>query len=148
MKMAKEVSAYSAANVNVSYLGVTLGGLADGDDAIVVERDMKTMSKQVGMQGDGVFSQSVDRSGKITIKCLQNSETNKFLTAKMAATEAGAIASGPLIIEEAGSDAGVTANKTVIEGFPTFKRGQKANTVEWVFLSIDIDIKHGAGASL
>jgi hypothetical protein len=146
--MSTEVSAYSAANMNLSYLGVTATGFADGDDAIMVERDVKTMTKQVGMKGDGVFSQSVDRSGKITLKLLQNSAFNAFLTKKMAATEAGAIASGAMICDEVGGDSGFTANKTTIEGFPAFKRGQKANVVEWVFLSIDINIRHGQGVQL
>jgi len=143
--MAKEVSSYSAQNVSVNYLGHQFQGFADGDDAIQIERSVKTMTKLVGMQGDGVFTQSADKSGMITVRLLQNSETNKFLTLKQAATEAGVIASGPLIMTEAGSDARAACMRTVIEGQPSMVRGAGANTVEWTFLSMDVTIGHGFG---
>jgi len=143
--MAKEVSSYSAQNVNLNFLGHNFSGFADGDDVIQIERSVQSMTKLVGMQGDGVFTQSADSSGMVTIKLLQNSQTNKFLSIKQAATEAGVIASGPLIMTEAGSDARASCMRTVIQGPPNMVRGAGHNVVEWVFLSMDITIGHGFG---
>jgi hypothetical protein len=143
--MSIEVSSYSAQNVSINWLGHQFQGFADGDDTITIERSEKTMTKLVGMQGDGVFVQSADHSGMITIRLLQNSETNKFLTLKQAATEAGVIASGPFIMVEAGSDARASCMRTALEGVPSMVRGAGANTVEWTFLSMDITIGHGFG---
>jgi len=143
--MTIEVSSYSAQNVSLTYLGHNFTGFADGDDAIIVERSVKTMAKLVGMQGDGVFTQSADKSGMVTVKILQNSETNKFLTSKARATEAGVIASGPLIMTEAGSDAKASCMNTVIEGIPSLTRGAGHNVVEWTFLSMNMTIEHGFG---
>ena len=146
--MAKEFSSYSSQNVSINWLGHLFTGLADGDDAITIERTEKTMTKLVGIHGDGVLTQSADKSGMITIRTLQNSETNKFLSLKAAATEAGVIASGPLIMTEAGSDAKAMCQRCVIEGVPSMVRGASTNSVEWTFLSLDITIFHGFGMSI
>lgn len=146
--MQTEVTSYSAQNVNLNWLGHNFTGLADGDDVIIIDRSVKTMAKLVGMKGDGVFTQSADRSGMITVKCLQNSSTNTFLSNKAKATEAGVIASGPMIMTEAGSDAKASCMRTVIEGIPAMTRGAGHNVVEWTFLSMEIDISHGFGAEV
>ena len=143
--MATEVSSYSAQNINVNWLGHNFSGFSEGDDVIQIERSVKTMAKLVGMQGDGVYVQSADRSGMVTVRCLQNSETNRFLTAKQKATEAGVIASGPMIMTEVGSDAKAACMRCVIEGQPNMARGAGHNAVVWTFLSMEIDISHGFG---
>lgn len=146
--MAGQVTAYSAQNVTVTFLGKVLSGFADGDDAIMVERNKPTMSQTIGIQGDGVYSQTSDKSGVVTLKLLQGCEENAFLSGKISASEAGGIASGELIITEFGNDARVTARKCVIEGMPKFQRGEGHTSVEWRFLSTDIDIVQGIGAEI
>lgn len=143
-----QVSAYSAQNVNVSFLGKIISGFAEGDDAIMVERNKPTLSQSIGIQGDGVYTQTADKSGVITLKLLQGCEENTFLSGKIAASEIGAITSGELIITETGNDARVTARKCVIEGMPKFQRGEGHTSVEWRFLSTDIDIVQGTGAEV
>ena len=143
-----QVTVYSAQNVIVTYLGKTLGGFAEGDDAIQVERNKPTMSQTIGMQGDGAYTQTSDKSGVITLKLLQGCEENTFLTKKIQAAETGGIVSGELIITEVGNDARVTARKCVIEGMPKFQRGEGQVPVEWRFLSTDVDMAQGAGAEV
>lgn len=143
-----DVTSYSAQNFNLNWLGHNFTGFADGDDAIVVERNTPNMVQTVGMQGDGVYTQSSDKSATITVKLLQSSTTNLFLTNKQQASEAGLIASGPMIGTEAGSASKFTANKTVIEGAPSFTRGMGHNPVEWTFLSFDTAVAHGEGVAV
>ena len=146
--MSGQVTSYSAQNVTVSFLGKVLSGFSDGDDAIMVERNKPTMSQVIGIQGDGVYSQTSDKSGVITLKLLQGCEENAFLSTKIQASEAGGIISGELIITESGNDAKVTARKCIIEGMPKFQRGEGHTAVEWRFLSADVDMTQGAGVSL
>lgn len=143
-----QVTAYSAQNVTVTYLGKVLSGFADGDDAIMVERNKPSMTQVIGIQGDGVYAQTSDKSGVVTLKLLQGCEENAFLSAKIAASELGGILSGELIITETGNDARVTARKCLIEGMPKFQRGEGLTPVEWRFLSTDIDIVQGVGAEV
>jgi len=146
--MAGQVTAYSAQNVTVTFLGKVLSGFSDGDDAIMVERNKPTMTQTIGIQGDGVYAQTADKSGVVTLKLLQGCEENAFLSAKIAASEVGGIVSGELIVTETGNDARVTARKCVIEGMPKFQRGEGLSAVEWRFLSTDIDIVQGIGAEI
>lgn len=146
--MAGQITGYSAQNVTVTFLGKVISGFAEGDDVIQVERNKPTMTQTVGVQGDGMYSQTADKSGKITLKLLQGCEENAFLTKKIQASEVGGIATGELIITEVGNDAKVTARKCVIEGMPKFQRGEGNNAVEWTFLSTDINITQGAGVAV
>lgn len=146
--MAGQVTAYSAQNVTVTFLGKVISGFSDGDDAIMVERNKPTMTQTIGIQGDGVYTQTADKSGVVTLKLLQGCEENTFLSAKLQAAETGTIASGELIITEVGNNAQVTARKCVIEGMPKFQRGEGQTAVEWKFLSTDINITQGTGVSL
>ena len=143
-----QVTAYSAQNVTVTYLGKVLSGFSDGDDAIMVERNKPAMSQTIGIQGDGIYSQTSDKSGVVILKLLQGCEENAFLSTKISAAEVGGIVSGELIITETGNDARVTARKCVIEGMPQFQRGEGLTPVEWRFLSTDIDIVQGVGAEV
>jgi len=146
--MSGQVTSYSAQNVTVTFLGKVISGFADGDDAIMVERNKPTMTQLIGMQGDGVYTQTSDKSGVVTLKLLQGCEENTFLSTKIQASEAGGVLSGELIITETGNDAKVTARKCVIEAMPKFQRGEGHTSVEWRFLSTDIDITQGSGVSL
>lgn len=143
-----QVSSYSSQNVTVTFLGVVISGFAEGDDSIMIERNKPIMTQQIGMQGDGLYNQTADKSGVVTLKLLQNCEENTFLSAKVQAAEIGGIVSGELIVTEIGNDAQSTARKCVIEGMPKFQRGETSVPVEWRFLSTDISITQGTGTQI
>ena len=144
-----EVSQYSADGLVVTFLGKNISpGLAEGDDAITVENREPMVDLTTGIKGDGVFSISRDFSGTIKLKYLQNSSSAKFLNEQVNLMKTGVPIAGPLIISEIGSDAKVTANKTMIRGKPKLVRGKKQNTVEFEFLSADCDINHGEGVTV
>ena len=96
------------------------------------------------MQGDGVVSMSCDSSGEITIKLLHGSETNEFLSRKVAGYRGGSLVTGELIIEEVGSSSKVVAKTAMIAKMPDFTRGNSAGEVEWRFISPEIEINHGS----
>jgi hypothetical protein len=139
---------YSASNVTVTYGGHVFTGFGSGDDVIQVSRREDSVQLDIGMQGDGVYSQSTDRSGELTISLLAGSATNDFLTAKANANDVGSIFSAPLIITEVGSETKVTADKCVIQKVPDLNRGAKAGEVEWVFVSPTVISKQGRGTEI
>ena len=147
--MATTVRTYSACNVNVTYLGHVFTGLGEGEDAISVTMAEDVTNLTIGMQGDGVISMSCNASGDITIRLLHGSETNAFLSKKVAGYTGGSLpVVGELIITEVGSDSKVVAQNTVIARQPDFVRGASAGEVEWHFKSTNISIVHGATAEL
>ena len=144
-----EASQYSADSGILTFMGVNISpGLADGDDAISVEQDSDTMTKTVGIRGDGVFSRSVDKSGTVKLKYLQNSTSGKFLSAKLNAIQAGVVVVGPLIFTEIGGDSKFLANKTTIKKQAPLKRGAKQNYVEYELITLDLTINHGVGVEV
>ena len=143
---APTVRTYSACNVNVTYLGHVFTGLGEGDDAITVTMSEDVAGLTIGMQGDGVVSMSCDASGEIVIRVLHGSETNAFLSKKVAGYRGGSLVTGELIITEVGSDSKVVAQNTFIAKAPDFSRGASAGEVEWRFVSPYIDINHGSTA--
>ena len=143
-----QVTTYSAAATTLVYMGHVFGGFADGEDVISVARGKDAVNMTIGMQGDAVFSQTTDKSGTITVKLLAGSATNEFLNKKAQATDAGTLAIGDLIISEVGTEAGVSAEKCIIQKIPDYGRGETAKTVEWVFLSPKVQVKHDAGVEV
>ena len=143
-----QVSTYSAAAVNVIYAGHLMTGFGEGDSVIEVARTKDSIQMTTGIKGDGVLSQSTDKSGKIKIKLLAGSATNKFLSDKANASDAGSLFSGDITISETGTDAGVIAEKCVIVKVPDFTRGAVAQELEWEFYSQNINIKHSSGTEL
>ena len=145
--MAKTIKTYSACNVHVTFLGHLFEGLGTGDDAVTATLNEDVAQLDIGMQGDGVVSMGCDASGEITIRVLYGSETNTFLSKKVAGYRGGSVITGELVITEVGSDSRVVAKSTFIAKQPDFSRGAKAGEVEWRFISPDISITH-AGQSV
>lgn len=135
MANGRTTKVYSASNVIVTYGGHTMQGFTGGDDVIQVTRREDAVQLDIGMQGDGVYSQSTDMSGEITISLQAGSATNDFLSGKARAGELGALFVAPLVITEIGTGTKVTADKCVIQKIPDLSRGATAGDVEWVFLS-------------
>jgi len=126
---------YNATNVIVTYGGHTFTGFAGGDDVVQVSRREDSVQLDIGMQGDGVYSQSTDKSGEITITLQAGSETNDFLSGKASAGDAGALFIAPMIVSEAGTNTRTTADKCTIQKVPDLSKGATAGDVEWVFIS-------------
>ena len=148
MANGRTVTAYSASNVIVTYGGHTFQGFAGGDDVITVNRREDAVQLDIGMQGDGVYSQSTDMSGEITIRIQAGSATNDFLSAKARAGDIGAVFVAPLIITEIGTTTKTTADKTVIQRVPDLSRGAVAGEVEWVFVSPFVRTYHSGSEEI
>ena len=122
-------SGYALRNVTISVNGSPVMGLADGDDAFSVEPSADVGSGIIGAQGDGIFSQSSDRSAMIRIKLLQNSPTHKLLHQILKRQERS-VGSFPVAYRDKSNREG-GSGPAYISQKPTEGKGQNATTREW-----------------
>jgi hypothetical protein len=134
--MAKS-SVYSALNVVAVLDGLNVVGLWDGDDAIVVTPGADIGVGLVGADGSSIFSQSADRSARISQKLQHTSATHRQLLQKEAAQRSGIIRGFPVSIKELGSGEGGTTDQAFIQAAPADSKGKAATMREWVIWSGD-----------
>ena len=124
---------YSLADWTGTLDGLQVQGLADGDDAIMVSYNSEAGSRQVGVSGDTVFSQSMDRSATITLKLLVSSSTHRRLSQKIAMKQSGVkVPAFPFSCKNSGTGEGGSATSCNITGVPDLTEGATAGTRTWV----------------
>ena len=69
------VASYAFKDVVLLFNGVPLSGFADGDDAIIIERNVDAYTLLVGADGDAMALKQANKSGVATLKLLQSSDT-------------------------------------------------------------------------
>lgn len=132
-----ELSAYSHLN-NVSTLdGVGVQGLWEGDNAIEVQPGADVGQLLVGVQGDSIFSQTADRSARITIRLMHTSATHRQLVQKWQAQRAGNIKAFGFDTLDISNNEGGNADKCLIAVAPNMSLGMNATVREWVLVTGD-----------
>lgn len=139
---------YSFLNVVLLVQGVQIDGWPEGDDVIVAERLSDTSNHSIGCSGEMVMSLSNDRSGSITFKLRQNSESSELLTGLITAAENGAFV--PVYCQirntEGGELVSGTAGFVVKPGNVQFGQNLQDNEWKLIFERLDI-INVGTGNS-
>lgn len=131
-------STHSAKALTATVDGQKIIGLADGDDAVMIERGADIGEGIVGAAGDSIFSQSADNSARITIKLLQTSPTNVLLSKRLAKQKrGGVIQSFPFTYKDRINGEG-GQGPCYIAVAPTVSKGAKATTREWVLWTGDM----------
>lgn len=83
------VSQYSADQVSCSLAGFDLAqGIVQGT-FLTIERESDSFTEKVGSDGSVVISKNLDRRATVTIKVLQSSAANTWLSGLLAMHEAG-----------------------------------------------------------
>lgn len=129
--MAK-VSAYSMINVSATLDGLAVRGFWDGDDAVTVERGADIGSGLVGADGSSIFSQSADKSARITLRLQHTSPTHRQLLQKEKLQRAGQMRAFPFSFIDRDSGEGGTADQCFIMQAPTDQKGKNASVRAWV----------------
>lgn len=137
---------YSAKKVVCLVDGVPITGLADGDDAITVERSADAFSLLIGADGEQAALFNPDRSGVATIKLLQTSRSNFALTTKLKIQEAGQLSPFPFGVKDTGGLDLVIAPNSFVVGPPTAIYGAGHNAREWRLILPSVDIYLGGTA--
>ena len=128
-----EFKTFSFTNVNVIFGILELQGFADGDDVVTIEYEADQFNDLAGAKGDVVRSQTNDNRCTVTVKLLQNSGSNKELTAFYNADRELGTGVNILAVEDKETGEVYVVNNAWIKKYPTIIRGQNINIMEWVF---------------
>lgn len=129
--MAKS-SAYSMINVAATLDGLTVLGFWDGDDAVTVEQGTDVGAGLVGADGSSIFSQSADKSARITLRLQHTSPTHRQLIQKWKQQRAGRMLGFPFSFIDKDSGEGGTADQCFIMQAPADQKGKNATVRAWV----------------
>lgn len=128
-----EFKTFSFSNVNVIFGILELQGFADGDDVVVIEMEADQFNDMAGAKGDVVRSQSNDNRCTVTVKLLQNAQSNVELAALYNTDRATGAGVQPMVIEDKETAETYIINNAWIQKFPTVNRGQNVQSMDWVF---------------
>ena len=134
------VASYAFKDVVLLFNGVPLSGFADGDDAIVIERNVDAYTLLVGADGDAMALKQANKSGVATLKLLQSSASNAILTAVLKIQDAGLLSPVPFsVVDPNGLDL-VLAEAAFPAGPPRLVYGAGHNPREWKLALPSVDI--------
>jgi len=134
---------YSFLNTILLVNGLEISGFDEGDDVISLARLNDSAAHSVGTDGEMTISISADRSGTITFRIMQTSDSNKFLSAFITAQENGAFV--PIFVQfkdTKGLDLG-SGTQGYITRPANMTRGTKAQPQEWNIVVERLDLLHG-----
>jgi len=127
-----KLSSYTYLNVAATLDGLTVRDMWDGDDAITVDQGADVGTGLVGVDGSAIFSQSADKSAKITIRIKHTSPTHRQLVEKWKQQRAGRMLAFPFDFMDKDSGEGGTADQCYIMQAPTDSKGKNAVVRAWV----------------
>lgn len=127
-------------SVNLAY------GSGAAEEGITFEPTGEISSMVMGADGSGQHSLHADRSGKIMVRLLKTSPTNKMLSAMYAAQTSNGSQHGQNTVSCTDTLRGdsITASQVAFSRAPTITYGKEAGFVEWAFEAITIDRTLGA----
>lgn len=125
-------SAYSFLNVAATLDGLPVLGLWEGDDAIAVEQGADVGTGLVGADGASIFSQSANKSARVTIRLQHTSPTHRQLLQKWKQQRAGRLLPFPFDFIDKNSGEGGTADRCFILQAPADQKGVNASVRAWV----------------
>tara|TARA_R110000851_G_scaffold96792_2_gene209936 strand:+ start:20426 stop:20845 length:420 start_codon:yes stop_codon:yes gene_type:complete len=125
--------------------GVEISGFDEGDDVISLDRLNDSATHKIGTDGEMTVSISADRSGTMTFRLMQSSDSNIYLSGLITAQENGAFV--PIFAQFAdtkGLDLGSGTQGYITKPAPMV-RGTNANSQEWVVVVERLNLLHGLG---
>lgn len=138
--MAKE---YSFGDVILLVNANEIKGFDEGDDTIVAERLNDSASHTIGADGEMAISLSMDRSGTLTFRLLQISDSNAIMSGLINAQENGAFV--PVFVQmldNKGNDL-ISGTQGYVQRQSTVTRGTGINNQEWVLVLERLDFVLG-----
>ena len=135
--------AYSFLNQSLLINGVEITGYAEGDDVITPARREDSASDVIGADGQMAIALNANRSGTITFRLLQTSNSNIYMSGLINAQESGVDI--PITVQMTNVDNGELAAGT--KGYITrpadMPRGSGINTQEWVVVVENLFMLNG-----
>lgn len=120
-------------------------GYATGDDVVMLEFREDLITDKVGADGEMAISIGADKSATLTIKLLQTSPTNKFLS-KVAAVQGNVPTFAPIsaLYQDANRQDVATMLSGYIQKHAPLERGREANEPEWSIVFRRADVMFGS----
>lgn len=142
--MGNSLETYDPKNIEVIVAGSIITGFAD--DIVSVERNANVFEDEAGAQGDVVRYAMNDKRGTITIKLLQTSKSNLFLSGLSKADELSGLGVFPVVVKDTrGKDIHVAAQAWIQKIAPaSYKRG--VETREWEIRTNNLQTVVGGAA--
>lgn len=122
--------------------GRIITGFAEGE-AITVERDEDSFTLMVGADGDATRAKSNNRSGTVTIRLLQTSESNLILQGFASADELSNAGLVPMLIKDNSGNSLFTAEQAWVQKPPAASFGAEGTEREWVIRTDNLIMVHG-----
>jgi hypothetical protein len=140
------MATYNPRKVYVTFNGRRITGFEPGE-SISADRTADEFGMQVGLDGEGGFTQNADRSGKVTLKLQQFSKSNKFLSDTMAGDSSDGTGQGTIVIADLNTDEALVSGVGRLSKPAPFNRGKEVSSHEWVILSLNLEIKHDGSSA-
>ena len=138
------MESYSFLDVSLLISGVEITGYAEGDDVIQPARLEDSASHVIGADGKMAIALNANRSGTITFRLLQTSDSNAYLSGLVNTIEAGVFV--PVTAQMTDVKTGDLASGT--QGYITkpadMPRGSGINTQEWVVVLENLYMLNGS----
>lgn len=124
-------------------------GYSEGDDVLMLEFNEDLITRKTGADGESALSVGADRTATLTLKLLQTSPTNKFLS-KVVAVQGNVPTFRP--VSGLYQDASRQDIATMLFGFvkkhANIERGREAAEPEWEIEFARADVMFGSPAVL
>lgn len=137
---------YSFLNFQCAITGpggsINLGqGSGAAEEGISFDPTSEISTMQIGADGSGQHSLHADLSGKITVRLLKTSPTNKQLSAMYAAQTSNGASHGQNTISGVDTLRGdsITCSQVAFAKAPSLTYGKDAGFLEWEFMAIRIE---------
>ena len=134
---------YSFLNVSLLINGVEISGYAEGDDVIQVARREDSASDVVGADGEMSLSVNANRSGTVTFRLQQTSDSNAYMSSLINAAEASV---NPVITAQM-TDVSTGDLAQGSKGYVTrpadMARGSQSSDQEWVVVVENLYMLNG-----
>lgn len=126
---------------------INLGnGSGAAEEGITFSPSNEISTMMIGADGYGQHSLHADKSGKITVRILKTSPTNKVLMAMFNSQTSDSSVHGQNTISATDKQRGdsITAAGCAFSKVPDLTYGKEAGMLEWEFMAIAIDRNLGA----
>jgi len=136
--MATAIKTYAPDKVTVVFGGAILTGYAE-DSFIKIEMSTEAFTMHIGGDGEVSRTRNVDRTGKVTVKLKQTSDSNDILSAFYTADITSLQGYLPIIVKDNAGRTVAAGSSAWIQKLPDTEFGKEVGEREWILDVADLD---------
>lgn len=136
--MATAIKTYAPDKVTVVFDGAILTGYAE-DSFIKIEMSTEAFTMHVGGDGEVSRTRNVDRTGKVTVKLKQTSDSNDILSAFYTADITSLQGYLPVIVKDNAGRTLAAGSSAWIQKLPDTEFGKEIGEREWIIDVADLN---------